>query len=67
MSPDDPARMSQDERTDEVAAILAAGFLRWKRRTGCLPSATSESAESSKTPGDRPCHLSETLPLCPSR
>lgn len=34
---DDPDRMSADERLDEVAALLAAGFLRLKRRTGCLP------------------------------
>lgn len=65
--PRNPARMSPDERTDEVAAILAAGFLRWKRRTGCLPPATSESAESSRTSGDRPCHLSENSAQCPAR
>jgi len=35
---DDPGRMSEDERLDEVAALLAAGFLRLKRRTGCVPS-----------------------------
>lgn len=70
MSPDDPARMSADERIDEVAAILAAGFLRLKRRTPCLPApdpATGESAGSSKIPAESTCHLSETSPLCPSR
>jgi hypothetical protein len=70
MSPDDPARMSADERIDEVAAILAAGFLRLKRRTPCLPApdpASCESAGSSKIPAESTCHLSETSPLCPSR
>lgn len=37
MHRDDPAAMSVDEGLDEVAALLAAGFLRLKRRTGCLP------------------------------
>jgi len=38
---DDPSRMSEDERLDEVAALLAAGFLRLKRRTGCVPGGDS--------------------------
>lgn len=70
MSPDDPARMSADERMEEVAAILAAGFLRLKRRTPCLPApdlAAGESAGSSKIPAESTCHLSETSSLCPSR
>jgi hypothetical protein len=33
----DRADMSIDERLDEVASLLAVGFLRLKRRTGCLP------------------------------
>jgi len=60
MHRDDPAGMSVYERLDEVASLLAVGFLRLKRRTGCFPprassspdSATSESAESSKIPAD---------------
>jgi hypothetical protein len=72
---DDPAAMSIDERLDEVASLLAAGFLRLKRRTGCLPpeaslspdSATFESAESSKISADLPCHLSETSAPCAPR
>lgn len=75
MSPDDPARMSADERMDDVAAILAAGFLRLKRRTGWLPpdassspdSATCESAGCSKIPADSPCHLSENSAPCAPR
>jgi hypothetical protein len=31
MFADDPTRMSIDDRLDEVAALLAAGFLRLKR------------------------------------
>ena len=75
MHRDDPAAMSIDERLDEVASLLAAGFLRLKRRTGCLPpdaslspdSATSESAESSRIPAELPCHLSENPPPCALR
>jgi hypothetical protein len=75
MHRDDPADMSIDERLDEVASLLATGFLRLKRRTGCLPpdaslspdSATFESAESSKIPADSPCHLSENPPPCAPR
>lgn len=75
MHRDDPAAMSIDERLDEVASLLAAGFLRLKRRTGCLPPdassspdyATSESAESSKNPAASPCHISENPPPCAPR
>lgn len=75
MHRDDLAGMSADERLDEVASLLAVGFLRLKRRTGCLPTATSsspdsgtfESAESSKIRADSPCHLSENSALCAPR
>lgn len=33
MHRDDPAYMSIDERLDEVASLLATGFLRLKQRT----------------------------------
>jgi len=46
MNRNDPADMSIDQRLDEIAALLATGFLRLKRRTGCLPPAASEGAES---------------------
>ena len=46
MRHDDPAHMSIDERLDEVASLLAAGFLRLRRRTGCLPSDASPPTES---------------------
>lgn len=75
MHRDAPAAMSTDERLDEIASLLAGGFLRLKRRTGCLPpvtssspdSATCESAESSKSPADSPCHLSENSAFCAPR
>lgn len=75
MRRDDPAAMSINERRDEVASLLAAGFLRLKRRTGCLPpdasaspeAATSESEKGSKNPADSPCHLSENSALCAPR
>lgn len=71
MHRDDLAAMSVDERLDEITSLLAAGFLRLKRRTGCLPPdaspspdpATCESAGSSKIPADWPCHLSENSAL----
>jgi len=64
---DDLADMPTDDRLEELAALLAAGFLRLKRRTGCLPPATSESAEGSKSHADSfpgACHLSESSALC---
>jgi hypothetical protein len=75
MHRDDPAAMSIEERLDEVASLLAVGFLRLMRRTGCLSPdassspdpATCESAESSKIPADLPCHLSENSPPCAPR
>lgn len=75
MHRDDPAHMPVDERLDEVASLLAAGFLRLKRRTGWLlpvtssspDSATFESAESSTIPSDSACHLSENSALCAPR
>ena len=75
MHRDDPAVMSIDERLEEIGSLLAIGFLRLKRRRGCVPpdasaspvSATSESAESSKTPADLPCHLSENSAPCAPR
>lgn len=75
MNRDDPAAMSIDERLDELTSLLAAGFLRLKRRAGCLPrvtsssldSATSESAERSKIPADSTCHLSENSAPCAPR
>lgn len=75
MHRDDPAATSVDERLDEIASLLAAAFLRLKRRTGCLPpggftspdSTTSESAASSKIPADSPCHLSEGSAPCARR
>jgi hypothetical protein len=71
----DPAAMSVDERLNELASLLAVGFLRLKRRTGCLApdasaspeSATFESAESSRITADWPCHLSENSALCAPR
>ena len=71
---DDPDRMSIDDCLEELAALLAAGFLRLKRRTGCLPASTpacrpgwSESAESSKIPSDSAWQSSEPSALCPPR
>jgi hypothetical protein len=41
----DPETMTAQERLDEVAAILAAGFLRLKCRRGYVPEKPSEQAE----------------------
>lgn len=68
--PFDPAAMSIDDRLDELAALLAVGYLRLKRRTGCLPpaeSVTAESAESLKTSARLTCNPLEHSPLCQSR
>ena len=42
---EDPAQMSADERLDELAALLAAGFLRLKRRRVAAPT------------GEHPAHV----------
>lgn len=63
----DPADMSIDDRLEEIAALLAAGFLRLKRRTGCLPTPSSESADSSRTPSESSWPSSKTSALCPPR
>ena len=46
----DPAKMTDEQRTSEVAAILAAGFLRHRRRK--LP----ELAQNSQTGRDMPAN-----------
>ena len=45
-----PERMTPEERLHEVAAILAAGFLRLRRRRGYLPGAASSDAEPRERP-----------------
>lgn len=68
--PCDPAVMSIDDRLDELSTLLAIGYLRLKRRTGCLApaeSAAAESAESSKRRVDSTCNPLEHSPLCQSR
>jgi len=52
---EDPAQMSTDERLDELAALLAAGFLRLKCRTGCPPTGEHPAHVSAdKSPENRP-------------
>jgi len=41
----DPETMTAQERLDEVAAVLAAGFLRLKGRRGYVPEEPCEEAE----------------------
>jgi len=43
---DDPGRTSIDDRLEEPASMLSAGFLRLKRCTGCILLAASS--------GDKP-------------
>ena len=40
---DDPREMTPEERFKEVSAILAAGYLRLKKRTPYLPELTSDA------------------------
>jgi len=46
--PDDPDDMTPEERQAEVASILAAGFLRLKRRDTLLPDGSSAASEPSE-------------------
>jgi len=69
---DDPDTMSTDDRLNELAALLAAGFLRLRRRTGYLPQGTPLGADQAESPqdspadsaADSPCHLSQSSALC---
>ena len=63
----DEDEMTTQQRLAESASTLAAGFLRFKRRTGCLPLPTSESVESSRIPSDSAWQSSETSALCTLR
>ena len=45
---DNPAEMTPEERQTEVAAILAAGFLRLKKQETLLPDGTSAASEPSE-------------------
>jgi len=67
---DDPSRMTADERTDEVAALLAAGFLRLKRRTCLLPGDDPAHVSTEESPEKRP-ELAGGVPhasaSCPAR
>ena len=49
----DPERMTADERLDEVAEILAAGFLRLRKR-----ESTNNSSDFGDFPLDFPGHQS---------
>ena len=46
--PDDPDEMTPEERQAEVASILAAGFLRLKKRDMMLPDGISAETEPSE-------------------
>ncbi len=43
---DDPEEMTPEERFKEVAAILAAGYLRLKKKTPYLPDLDSDNQKS---------------------
>lgn len=57
---DDPEDMSPEDRLAEVAAILAAGYLRLRESTS-KPAADLDSPASTENPLD--CS-DEPLPLC---
>ena len=43
---DDPKEMTIEERFKEVSAILAAGYMRLKKRTPYLPELTAEDRQN---------------------
>ena len=53
-----PVEMSPDERLKEIAAILARGYLRYKKRTTCFASTPVEAQEESDVHGSQPPSLS---------
>jgi hypothetical protein len=52
MHSDGSAAMPVVERLDEVASLLAAGFLRLKQRTCCLPLAEGVTRDNADLDGD---------------
>ena len=66
---DDLGRLSTTERLDEVVALLAAGFLRLRCRTGSVPgggvSVDALAEESSKNSPDLAGGVSEGAAPCP--
>ena len=49
-----PAEQTCNEGLGELASLLAAGFLRLKRRTGCLPLTCEQSSDWSHAKGLTP-------------
>ena len=49
---DNPERMTPEDRAKEVAATLATGFLRLRRRRGYVPDATSGDAREQEVPAE---------------
>ncbi len=68
---DDPDRMSIDDRLEELVAMLAAGFLRLKRRTRVLPSGDHPAHVSAEKSPEIPAELAGGVappsPSCPTR
>ena len=68
---DDPIRMTDAERTDEVASLLAAGFLRLKRRTCLLPGGDDPVHVSAENSPEKRAELAGWVPhasaSCPTR
>ena len=60
-----PVEMSPDERLKEIAAILARGYLRYKKRTTCFASTPLEAQVESDVYGSEPPSLAceESSPL----
>ena len=58
----DPAEMSPDQRFTELATILAAGFLRLKRRTPYL----ADGHVSAEVPPSEICPNTSELAGCPA-
>ncbi len=50
---DDPKEMTTEERFKEVSAILAAGYLRLKKRTPYLPELTSNAPLKDNVTADK--------------
>jgi len=51
---DDPGQMTADQRLHEIAAILARGFLRWKKRAKSATDSGKFATTSQNPPKSAP-------------
>ena len=67
MAHDNPNQMTGEERTGEVAALLATGFLRLRQRVGVPKTPGAAASESSEYSPELSGGSSQNAASCASR